>query len=214
MAAHGDQTREELVRAAGQLFARHGYRSATVREICREAGANVAAVQYHFGGKQGLYAEVLVSSHRELRDREPLPRLEQAPTPRAALRAWVGFALRLLLVRRRRHPFAGRLILRELSEPSAALTGLVRQVIQPVREELERVVGALLAEADEPERRARLTTFVLGLCVFHELGRPVLERLGHRPPARRAAVEALADEIAAFALAGIAAARRRAARGG
>ena len=57
--AEDRDTRERLIEAAGQLFADHGFRKVTVREICRVARANVAAVNYHFGDKLGLYREVL-----------------------------------------------------------------------------------------------------------------------------------------------------------
>jgi AcrR family transcriptional regulator len=52
-------TREKLVEGAGHVFAEHGYHATTVREIVRRSGANIAAVNYHFGGKLGLYTEVL-----------------------------------------------------------------------------------------------------------------------------------------------------------
>ncbi len=59
-----DLTRDKLIEAAGHVFAERGYRAATIREICRRAGANVAAVNYTFGDKMGLYTEVLRHSVR------------------------------------------------------------------------------------------------------------------------------------------------------
>ena len=44
---------------AARLFADRGFAPVTVRDICRRARANVAAVNYHFGGKHGLYTAVM-----------------------------------------------------------------------------------------------------------------------------------------------------------
>ncbi len=48
-----------LLDAAREVFSEHSFQGATVREICRLAEANVAAVNYHFGSKDGLLAEAL-----------------------------------------------------------------------------------------------------------------------------------------------------------
>src|SRR4051794_20466008 len=56
---NADKTRQRLIDAAGEIFAEQGYRTATVRDICARAGANVAAVSYHSGEKEKLYAAVL-----------------------------------------------------------------------------------------------------------------------------------------------------------
>ncbi|MGH7929608.1 MAG: TetR family transcriptional regulator, partial [Candidatus Binatia bacterium] len=52
-------TEQRLLEAAGEIFAEYGYRSATVRQICEKAKANIAAINYHFGDKDGLYLAVL-----------------------------------------------------------------------------------------------------------------------------------------------------------
>src|SRR5580704_6501338 len=62
--AASDPTRDKLLDVAGRIFADRGYRAATIREICIAAGANVAAVNYHFGDKLGLYTEAVHTSLR------------------------------------------------------------------------------------------------------------------------------------------------------
>ena len=63
------QTRDRLLDSAEKLFAERGFHSASVREITREAGCNIASVNYHFGGKSNLYREVFLRRLRDLRQR-------------------------------------------------------------------------------------------------------------------------------------------------
>jgi AcrR family transcriptional regulator len=71
MIDNGDasETRSRLLRAAERLFAENGYEASSVRDITNEAGCNVAAVNYHFGGKDSLYVETFRNLLSELRDR-------------------------------------------------------------------------------------------------------------------------------------------------
>jgi AcrR family transcriptional regulator len=59
MTRPSDHTRRNIIDAATKIFAEKGYDDASVRAITRKAGANQAAITYHFGGKDGLYREVL-----------------------------------------------------------------------------------------------------------------------------------------------------------
>ena len=62
----GESTRNDILNAAGQLFAEYGYAGTTNRAICDKAGTNTAAINYYFGGKDGLYEAVLVEAHSQI----------------------------------------------------------------------------------------------------------------------------------------------------
>jgi AcrR family transcriptional regulator len=63
------ETRTRLLEAAEKLFAERGYEATSVRDITAEAGCNVAAVNYYFGGKDSLYLETFRNLLGALRDR-------------------------------------------------------------------------------------------------------------------------------------------------
>jgi len=82
------ETHERILESAQKLFAEKGLDATSVRDITTEAECNVAAVNYHFGGKENLYLESFRAMLRPLRDqrlamldelmeREPAPTLEE-----------------------------------------------------------------------------------------------------------------------------------------
>ena len=85
--AASDPTRDKLLDVAGRIFADRGYRAATIREICIAAGANVAAVNYHFGDKLGLYTEVVRQSMRMAELEAMQNALDQIAAPEVILRS-------------------------------------------------------------------------------------------------------------------------------
>lgn len=202
-------TRQRLLDAAGEVFAEVGYRAATIRDICTKAEANLAAVNYHFRDKDGLYQEVVAYAHGCAMASHPpaedLARLSPAEQLTGFIRA---FLIRLL--DSGRPAWHGRLMARELVEPTAALDRIVRESI---RAQSELLMGIVRAVAGVPlpvttVRRAAMS--VVGQCLFYEHARPVIGRLFPDLGFARSDIEALADHISAFSLAGIAALARHA----
>jgi AcrR family transcriptional regulator len=63
---HSEQVRERLLDASEEVMAGEGFDGASVRQITSAAGCNVAAVNYHFGGKENLYIEMFRRRLREM----------------------------------------------------------------------------------------------------------------------------------------------------
>lgn len=55
----GEETRLRLLDAALELFARDGFEGTSTRALADKAGANLPAIQYYFGSKEGLYRAVV-----------------------------------------------------------------------------------------------------------------------------------------------------------
>lgn len=51
-------TRQRLIEAGVRLFGLHGFEATSTRALAAEAGVNLGAIPYHFGGKEGLYHAV------------------------------------------------------------------------------------------------------------------------------------------------------------
>src|SRR5262245_49283742 len=123
-----EDTRERLIETAGAVFAEQGFRAATVREICARAGANVAAINYHFGDKQGLYVETVQAAHcgtPELID----PHWEPGTSPARKLELYIQRLLQQYFDPRR-PAWHSQLMLREMAEPTEACVKLVEAYIR------------------------------------------------------------------------------------
>ena len=64
----GEATRAALLDAARRLVVERGYAGASVRELTAAAGANLAAVNYHFGSRERLLTEAILASFLEWAD--------------------------------------------------------------------------------------------------------------------------------------------------
>ncbi|MBQ9573487.1 MAG: CerR family C-terminal domain-containing protein [Acidaminococcaceae bacterium] len=72
----GRETREKIIECAGKLIARQGYAKTTSKQICEKAKVNIAAVNYHFGSRDGLYLVLLETAHDYLVEMEDINRIQ------------------------------------------------------------------------------------------------------------------------------------------
>jgi AcrR family transcriptional regulator len=197
--ATADPTRTKLLEAAGQVFAEQGFHTATVREICSRAGANVAAVNYYFGDKVELYEEVLRQAVLSVHDdamREALNDMEPRQALRRVIRHMMG-----RLCSANRASWTMRLMAHEMSQPTPAFARVVDEVIAPTSALLRRVVGRLLNLPPDHEKTRFCVHSVIGQVIHYAHARPVIERLWPELKMTEETMDRIAHHIADFSLA-------------
>lgn len=172
-----DNTRQRILEAAGEVFAEFGFHRATIKQITDRARANIAAVNYHFGDKERLYLEVLRYSHGCALAKYP-PNMGLPPNAPAdqRLHAFIhSFLMRIL--DEGRPAWHGKLMSREMAEPSAALGVIVDEHIRPAFGFLAGTLRELLG-GSIPDQEVHLwAASTVGQCIFYHFGRPVMQRL-------------------------------------
>lgn len=137
-------TRQRLIQAAAVLFAAEGYEYVTVREICKASNANVAAINYHFGDKAGLYRAVItVAIASMLETNELSQKAGEGLSPEDQIRGFVRVFVGRL---NGDGPTAWihRLMAREFERPTEALDQVMTQVVKPRLVYLSNVAGAVM----------------------------------------------------------------------
>jgi AcrR family transcriptional regulator len=207
-----DPTRAKLIAAAGEVFAERGFQAATVREICQRAGANVAAINYYFRDKIGLYTEVLRESISANQGAAMQEAVALAKTPEEALRHLIAGILRRMYGADR-PGWDVRLMAHEMAQPTPALSQVINEVMRPRYDQLRGIIGRIIHLPPDHETTRLCAHSVIGQLIHYVHGRPViailwpdlqLTRLKDR--------ELVANHIADFTLRNLRAFARRAAR--
>lgn len=192
-----EQTRTRLVEAAREVFSECGFQGATVREICRRADANVAAVNYHFGSKDGLFSEAL--NFAALRELQKV-NVSADMSPENRLRLFIRDFMRMLLDE---NNAKCRMMARELADPTPLLDKIVTEAIAPLHEFMGRLVFEIVGDSMSEAARRRCMYSLFGQCLFYRNSHPVLQRLHPELRYDLDEIEAIAQHIADFSLAAL-----------
>jgi TetR/AcrR family transcriptional regulator, regulator of cefoperazone and chloramphenicol sensitivity len=200
-----DQTRIALVHAALKLFGTKGFDGTSTRDIAAMANANIGSIAYHFGGKEGLRAacaEHIVETIRNIAGQAlgaDTAGWKGAEVAEAQLLAMVERMVSFIIAR----PEAGEIVqfvLRELSQPTAALDTIYHGVFEPTHKRLCHIWEQATGEPAESDR-TKITIFTLiGQVVYFRIGREaVLRRMGWSdigPAEASAVIDVAKDNLA------------------
>lgn len=190
---------------AREVFSEKGYRDATVEDICSQAKSNIAAINYHFGSKDELYAQVWRGAFDEANEAYP-PEGGLGPEAPAEDRL-CGTIHSLVgkLVDRGRIGHAGKLLVREMTNPTDVIEHVKNDALRPMQERMGRLMRELLGPGASEEQ-----IHLCGMSVVHQcLAIGIRLFTGKIPPHVRfdaptdQLVKTLSDHIARFSLAGI-----------
>jgi len=197
-----EETRERIVRAAGEVFGRHGFDGTTIRQITKRAGVNVAAVNYHFRDKAELYLRVLREA-KGLCTEVALTELGAGPgSPEEKLRGFI-FAFVRGLLDPERPAWHTQVITQEMMRPTPALDTLVREMTEPIFGRMRDVIGAVAGAKLPGTTLDMLASSVLGQCLFYVRSRAMLERLAPELADGADRVDRIAEHITTFSVAAL-----------
>lgn len=202
---HDEVTRSRLLKAATEVFAETGFAASTVRGICAKAQVNVAAVNYHFGDKLGLYTEVLQQSSGPGAQRKIRDAMAEALSPEDALRIFVRGMFDKVYGAK---PEANvKIMTQELINPSPAFEGIVDETMRPQYKQLCEIVSSITGHAPASMETKLGVYSLMGQILHYFHGREVIARL---TPGMNIAKERnrIADHIVSFTMAGLSASKR------
>jgi len=198
-------TKARLLAAAREVFALRGAKDATVRDICALAGANVAAINYHFGGKDKLFIAVLMDFLEKGQEKYPV---SMGLGPEAPvydrLKAYIQSLLyRLMGDGDPLNEKLGLLLTAEFIEPSEHFAVVAKNYITPQHQVLLGIMRELLPNAEE--RTVHLcASGVVGHCLLFDNAKQLIRSLCPEMALEALGVELVADFVFRYAQAGIA----------
>jgi AcrR family transcriptional regulator len=194
------ETRTRILEAAASIFAEHGFAATTIRMICGLARVNLAAVNYHFGCKEGLYSETIRYLRRRAYDRYPTTYdLSPGASPEEELLAFIrSFLLRTSFDERNLQ--FGTLVMREMVEPTSALDMMIDEGIRSMFSQLAAIVRSLIGATADEETVLACSRSIISQCLFYLFSRSVIKRMSSEHQFDPTALDKISDQILTFSL--------------
>lgn len=202
-----DSTRNKLLMAGIKVFAGKGYKDATVREICKQAGtANINSINYYFRSKERLYREILEIIFSEY-DNFDLQEWEQK-TPEQQLKQMISNFCEMLYKNKGFSSDITTIFVNEMTRPSPFVEDIVDRYNRPRLKRHLKIFKDLLGEGANEDMARDCLVSVAGQLLYYSFAWPVFSRLFPDYSVDQK-YELWADHVYEFSLGGIASIKER-----
>lgn len=203
MESHKSPTRQRILDAARQVFIRQGYKAATVREICKIADANVAAVNYHFNNKEELFLTVLETTYeKSILAYPPDLGLTKDSNDEERLFAFVRSFLLRIHSSDAYYAEVCKLLLQEMIHPTTQNERLREKFLTPLFNHLKKIISGLMDSTSHDSEIHCCAVSIFGQCNHYALFE-ISQTVRHNQEEIDKTVQSLARHIVDFSLAGI-----------
>ena len=200
-------TKENILQAAIKIFARKGYRAATVREIALEAGAaNISAVNYHFNSKENLYKSVLEFMFEDAKKFVPDENIFVAKEvdPKEKLRVFILTFMKIIYsINSELDADLASIFSKEVTNPSPFLNEMVQKYLVPTNNGLQKIIIEIIGENAPFEVTKSCVDSIMGQIYYYLFAWPLIIRANPDHPAMHTQIESIANHINLFTLGGI-----------
>ncbi len=193
-------TRQRLLSAACEIFAKKGFHDARIADICKLASANVASVNYYFTNKANLYAETWKYAFQQFED--PAFSNSSLGSPEEMLKSYIHAIMKDFTAKGRMGYFS-RLYMMELAKPTGLIQDTWRELIEPKRQKLHHIIREIMGKNANDQRILLCELSIINQCrtlltVHHsDLEYLLAQKL------TKNLIKNIADHIFEFSLAGI-----------
>ena len=195
-------TREKIIKAASRVFARNGYDGASIRTIVAAADVNQAAINYHFGSKDGLYRAVLQAALLALMNDDGAGRGDGALSREAALRRFLRQQLRPMISGDELSAYV-RIFSWETLKPSPVFRKFMAREAVPFFATATELVRRFLPDGASDEQAVVGALWLFGQCSIFVRNAQQLSRPPFRLTLDERFVDWLADTMATWAAGGL-----------
>ncbi|HTP62017.1 MAG TPA: TetR/AcrR family transcriptional regulator [Burkholderiales bacterium] len=205
------ETRTRILDAAEELFMLHGFEATSMRQLTAKAGANLAAVNYHFGSKDALIEAVFrrrldVMNAARIAELDRLEKQEKdggrVPTPQQIIGAFVGASLRMIEDAKGGGRNFIRLLGRTYTDPQKNIRSLIGQLYAPAMERFKAAFERALPQMPRDELIWRMH-FMFGTLAYTLAATDTVQLIAGCKPEDRYDAGLLEARLSAFLQAGL-----------